>query len=104
VDDIIIASSSPAAIDALLVDLKTDFAIKDLVDLHYFLGIEVKQVADGLVLSQAKNATDLLRRVGMFNCKPVTSLMSTSDKLSAHVGEQLSPKDSTRYRSVVGAL
>jgi hypothetical protein len=61
VDDIIIASSSPAAIDALLVDLKIDFAIKDLVDLHYFLGIEVKQVADGLVLSQAKNATDLLR-------------------------------------------
>jgi hypothetical protein len=42
VDDIIVTSSSPAAIDALLSDLKSDFALKDLGNLNYFLGIEVK--------------------------------------------------------------
>jgi hypothetical protein len=42
VDDIIVTSSSPTAIDALLADLKADFAIIDLGPLHYFLGIEVK--------------------------------------------------------------
>jgi hypothetical protein len=37
VDDIIIASSSSPAVDALLRDLKSDFALKDMGSLHYFL-------------------------------------------------------------------
>ena len=37
VDDIIVASSSQAATDALLEDLSREFALKDLGDLHYFL-------------------------------------------------------------------
>jgi hypothetical protein len=36
VDDIIVTSSSPAAVDALLRDLASDFALKDLNNLHYF--------------------------------------------------------------------
>ena len=39
VDDIIVASSSQEATDALLVDLQHEFALKDLGGLHYFLGI-----------------------------------------------------------------
>jgi hypothetical protein len=38
VNDIIITSSSPSAIDALLPDLKADFALKDLGTLNFFLG------------------------------------------------------------------
>lgn len=44
VDDIIVASSSERATAALLQDLKKDFALKDLGELHYFLGIEVNKV------------------------------------------------------------
>lgn len=54
VDDIIITSSSQDAVDALLQDLRKDFALKDLGDLHYFLGIEVKKGRDGILLSQQK--------------------------------------------------
>lgn len=43
VNDIIIASSSSKAVFALLKDIKDNFALKDLEDLHYFLGIEVKK-------------------------------------------------------------
>lgn len=43
VDDIIVASSSQDATLALLADLRRDFPLKDLGDLHYFLGIEVKR-------------------------------------------------------------
>lgn len=39
VDDIIVAGSSQTALEALLRDLKEDFALKDLGDLNYFLGI-----------------------------------------------------------------
>jgi hypothetical protein len=36
VDDIIVTSSSDKAIASLLQDLGSSFALKDLVDLHYF--------------------------------------------------------------------
>jgi Reverse transcriptase (RNA-dependent DNA polymerase). len=104
VDDIIVASSTQDAAEALLRDLKQDFALKDLGDLHYFLGIEVNKVSDGILLTQEKYASDLLKRAGMLGCKPVATPMSTSEKLSAHNGTELGEHDATRYRSIVGAL
>jgi histone deacetylase 1/2 len=104
VDDIIVASSSQAATDALLRDLSKEFAIKDLGDLHYFLGIEVQKIDNGLVLNQKKYAQDVLTRVGMVECKGVTTPMSSSEKITARDGELLGPDDVTSYRSMVGAL
>jgi hypothetical protein len=104
VDDIIIASSSSSAVDALLRNLKYDFTLKDLGPLSYFLGIEVKQAADGICLSQVKYTMDLLKRVGMLSCKPAITPLSSTGKLSAHEGEVLSLEDATRYRSIVRAL
>jgi histone deacetylase 1/2 len=104
VDDIVVASSSEKAVAALLHDLGLDFALKDLGGLHYFLGIEVKKVHDGIILSQEKYANDLLGRVNMKMCKSVDTPLSVSDKLSVMDGEVLSSEDSTRYRSIVGAL
>jgi hypothetical protein len=83
VDDIIVASSSSAVMEALLGDLKSDFALKDLGPLHYFLGIEVNYIADGLYLSQTKYTTDLLKRAGMLACKSAPTPLSPTGKLSA---------------------
>lgn len=47
---------------------------------------------------------DLLKRVAMQNSKLVNTPLSSSEKLSIHEGEKLGPEDSTRYRSIVGAL
>lgn len=104
VDDIIVASSAQSATTTLLQDLNKDFALKDFGDLHYFLGIEVNKVCDGIVLSQSKYASDVLKRVGMGDCKPVSTPMATSEKLSLHEGDLLGPNDATQYRSTVGAL
>jgi histone deacetylase 1/2 len=104
VDDIIVASSAERATNALLKDLQSEFALKDLGDLHYFLGIEVNKTQNGMVLTQDKYASDLLKRVGMFDCKPVAAPLNTSEKLSLYEGSPLGPKDATHYRSVVGAL
>jgi hypothetical protein len=49
VDDIIVTSLKPQAISALLHKLGDEFALKDLGDLHLFLGIEVNNVKDGMV-------------------------------------------------------
>jgi hypothetical protein len=51
VDDIIVASSSPSATTTLLRNLEKDCALKDLGDLHYFLGIEVTKINNGILLS-----------------------------------------------------
>jgi histone deacetylase 1/2 len=104
VDDIIVASSSQAATTALLRDLERDFALKDLGDLHYFLGIEVKRRPGRLVLTQERYATDVLQRVNMGSCKPVSTPLPASEKLSLHDGDRLGPADATHYRSIVGAL
>ena len=101
VDDIIVASSSQNATDALLHDLSSEFALKDLGDLSFFLGIEVKKVQDGIVLKQEKYATELLARMGMKDCKPSPTPLSSSEQLSAYEGEPLNEKESTRYKSDV---
>jgi histone deacetylase 1/2 len=104
VDDIIVTSSSDQAISALLQDLSAEFALKDLGDLHFFLGIEVKKTSDGLILSQEKYATDLLTRVGMAKCTTCPTPLSSTNKLSLTDGTPLGAEDSTQYRSIVGAL
>jgi hypothetical protein len=104
IDDIIITSSSSHVVDALLTDLKADFALKDRGRLNYFLGIEVKTLSDGLLLTQEKYATDILRWAGMLSWNPVAMPMTTSENLSAIGGDRLGPEDVTKYQSLVGAL
>jgi histone deacetylase 1/2 len=104
VDDIIVTVSSEEAVVALLKDLKKDFALKDLGNLHYFLGIEVQREGNNMLLSQAKYARDILNRMGMINCKPAATPLPSSEKLSGHEGTPLGAEESTKYRSIVGAL
>ena len=96
VDDIIVASSSQDATNALLRDLSSEFALKDLGDFHFFLGIEVKKTQDGIVLNQEKYATELLTRMGMKDCKPSPTPLSSSEQLSAYQGEPLNEEESTK--------
>ena len=72
--------------------------------MHYFLGIKVKKIHVGILLTQEKYATEILKRVGMKDCKPSSTPLSTTEQLSLHEGELLSPEEGTKYRSVVGAL
>jgi hypothetical protein len=52
----------------LLQQLNEHFAIKDMSDLHYFLGMEVTRKDDILVLTESKYAADLLACVNMKMC------------------------------------
>nr|XP_020161140.2 uncharacterized mitochondrial protein AtMg00810-like [Aegilops tauschii subsp. strangulata] len=104
VDDIILISSSDAAADRLVAALSGDFAVKDLGALHFFLGLEVSRSSVGLTLTQKKYSLDLLRRAGMLKCKPASTPMSATDRLSALDGDPLSSDDATEYHSLVGGL
>jgi histone deacetylase 1/2 len=104
VDDIIVVSSSAASTDRLIHQLRTSFALKDLGDLHYFLGIEVQHSSKDLLLCQRNYASELLRRAGLLKCSPASTPMVSSERLSSTDGTALSAEDSTRYRSIVGGL
>uniref|UniRef100_A0A2N9GPV0 Reverse transcriptase Ty1/copia-type domain-containing protein n=1 Tax=Fagus sylvatica TaxID=28930 RepID=A0A2N9GPV0_FAGSY len=102
VDDIIITSSKPSAIDDLLLSLTHDFAVKDLGPLNFFLGVEVLSTPHGILLSQQRYIMDLLIRTKMNEAKPITTPMASTTSLSAFEGEPF--PDHTLYRSTVGAL
>jgi hypothetical protein len=51
VDDIVIAGSTPAAVDHLVRSLSDTFLIKDLGPLEYFLGLEVSYNSGGMTLT-----------------------------------------------------
>uniref|UniRef100_A0ACD5ZJZ1 Uncharacterized protein n=1 Tax=Avena sativa TaxID=4498 RepID=A0ACD5ZJZ1_AVESA len=104
VDDIIVVSYSSTATVRLVAGLRSEFAVKDLGPLHYFLGLEVATLSSGLVLTQKKYALDLLRRAGMLKCKGSVTPMTTTDRLTATDGDLLSSDDATLYRSMVGGL
>jgi hypothetical protein len=81
--------------------VRQQFTVKDLGDLHYFLGIEVSRQHG---LSQRQYALELLARAGMSKCSPSPTPMSSTDRLCAGVGDVLSADDATTYRSLVGCL
>jgi hypothetical protein len=102
VDDIIITCSKTSEIDALLHSLTADFAVKDLGNLNFFLGVEVIPNSHGAMLSQQRYILDLLTRTKMIDAKPVTTPMASSTSLTAFDGEPF--PDHTLFRSTVGAL
>jgi histone deacetylase 1/2 len=86
------------------LDLRSEFDVKDLGPLHYFLGIEVSTLSSSLVLTQKKYALDLLRHAGMLLCQSVSTPMTSTENLNATYGTLLSHENSTKYRSIVGGL
>ncbi|RDX87093.1 hypothetical protein CR513_31475, partial [Mucuna pruriens] len=79
-----------------------DDITKDLGHLKYFLGIEVAQSKEGIVISQRKYALDILQETSMSNCTPVDSPIDPNLKLMVKHGEPYS--DLERYRRLVGKL
>ncbi|KAI3677446.1 hypothetical protein L2E82_51659 [Cichorium intybus] len=101
-DDIILTTSSPTLKAYLMSRLYSEFAMKDLGPLSYFLGISITRDSHGLFLSQHKYASDILARAKMTECNPIQTPVDTAGKLSSTAGELIT--DATTYRSLAGAL
>ena len=75
--------------DGLIVDTKrklaAEFEMKDLGIMHYFLGMEVWQNADGISLGQGKYAVEILKRFGMMDCKAMSKPMESNLNLLSDV-------------------
>lgn len=87
------------SIEALKSHLHSTFSIKDLGKLHYFLGIEVTYVPDGIILSKKKFTSELLQCAGIDLSKRAVTPLRLNLKLQAYEGVLLT--DPENYRSLV---
>lgn len=99
-DDILITRNNEEEIQNLKNFLDNTFKIKDLGTLNFFLGIEVLYTDKGIILTQRKYATDLIRESGCSG----TSLcpLPSNNKLLLGKGEHIQFPET--YRKLVGKL
>ena len=84
--------------------MTSNFDIKSLGQLTYFLGIEVAYSKSSIVLSQHKYILDLSKDTGKFNCKPASTPVDTNTKLKAKQSDKDDPIYKTSFQRLVGRL
>lgn len=89
-------------IESLQRHLASEFEMKQLGDLKYFLGIEVARSKNGIFLSQRKYILDLLTETGMLGCKPANTPIEQNHKLFHCLNA--TSTDKARYQRLVGKL
>ena len=81
VDDMIIIGDDLSGIQELKDFLSQQFEMKDFGHISYFLGLQITHFTDGLYITQAKYASELLSRAGLTDSKTVDTLF----ELNAHL-------------------
>ncbi|KAK3027903.1 hypothetical protein RJ639_040280 [Escallonia herrerae] len=81
VDDIILTGDNIAEMERLKQCLASEFEIKDLGSLKFFLRMEIARSRKGIVVSQRKNVLDLLKETGMSGCRPVETPIDRTKNL-----------------------
>lgn len=102
VDDMIITGDDIEEITKIQRQLGTEFEMKNLGGLKYFLGIEVARSNEGIFISQRKYVLDLLFEVGMLDCKPVDTPTIQNQKLGGD--SDSAPTNKEQYQKLVGKL
>ncbi|RVX09768.1 Retrovirus-related Pol polyprotein from transposon TNT 1-94 [Vitis vinifera] len=102
VDDMIITDDDLSGIQELKDFLSQQFEMKDLGHLSYFLGLEITHSTNGLYITQAKYASNLLSQAGLTDCKTVDTPVELNVHLTPSGGKPLS--NPSLYRRLVGSL
>ncbi|CAI0435697.1 unnamed protein product, partial [Linum tenue] len=102
VDDIILAGPCLDDIEAVKKQLQSGFKVKDLVNLKYFLGLEIVRTPKGISLTQRKFCLEMIEHADFLECKPARTPISMKTSLSASDGTPL--EDITGFRHILGQL
>ncbi|RVW17578.1 Retrovirus-related Pol polyprotein from transposon RE1 [Vitis vinifera] len=100
VDDIILTGDDTGEVERLKKVLATEFEVKDLGQMRYFLGMEVARSRKGISISQRKYVLDLLTKTGMLGCKPSDTPIKARNRMESD-GK---PVDREKYQRLVGRL
>ena len=102
VDNIILTDNDSTAIGTLITQLASNFELKDLGPLRYFLGLQIEYTTARLFVHQRKYITDLLFKFHLLDCKAASTPFVSLHKTSGSTATSLS--DPTHFWSMVGAL
>jgi len=102
VDDMVIIGSNATTVSTLKLHLSSQFHMKDLGCLSYFLGLEVSHTAEDIFLCQKKCAQDLHKKTKMTHCRALKVLLTPNLKLLYNTGQLLD--NPNRFRRIVGKL
>ncbi|GKV21544.1 hypothetical protein SLEP1_g31514 [Rubroshorea leprosula] len=102
VDDLLLIGNDLKLMEQFKKVMMQEFAMTNLGETKYFLGLEVQQLSKGNFICQRKYAVDILKKFEMESCKPVATPLVQYEKLSKDDRE--TKVDSSYYRSLIGSL
>lgn len=102
VDDLIVTGNNQDFVSKFVAQLSQRFSLKDVGNLHFFLGVEVIPTKSRLFLSQHKYMRDVLEKFHMAEAKEVQTPLATNVQLKLNDGTGY--VDATKYRQLIGSL
>ncbi|WZY88683.1 hypothetical protein YC2023_045418 [Brassica napus] len=102
VDDQLVTGNNEILLGAFKSEILKAFEMTDLGLMSYFLGMEVQQKGDGIIIHQRKYAKEILKKFQMEDCKGTDTPMNQKEKFSKEDGAE--KIDENKYRSLIGCL
>ncbi|GJY44685.1 retrovirus-related pol polyprotein from transposon TNT 1-94 [Tanacetum coccineum] len=76
-----------------------EFEMSMMGELNFFLGLQIKQMEDGLFFNRSKYIKEMLKKFGLEDSKPMKTPMSSDTKLTKD--EECESVDSTKYQGMI---
>ncbi|GJS80529.1 retrovirus-related pol polyprotein from transposon TNT 1-94 [Tanacetum coccineum] len=102
VDDIIFGSTCQDMCDEFAKIMHDEFEMSMMGELNFFLGVQIKQMKDGIFFNQSKYIKEMLEKFAIEESKPMKTPMSFYTKLTKD--EECESVDSTKYRGMIAIL
>ncbi|GJY59313.1 retrovirus-related pol polyprotein from transposon TNT 1-94 [Tanacetum coccineum] len=102
VDDIIFGSTCQEMCDDFAKIMHDEFEISMMGELNFFLGLQIKQMENGIFFNQFKYIKEMLKKFGLEESKPMKTPMSSNTKLMKD--DEYESVDSTKYQCMIGNL
>ncbi|GJR08564.1 retrovirus-related pol polyprotein from transposon TNT 1-94 [Tanacetum coccineum] len=102
VDDIIFGSTCQDMCDEFVKVMHDEFEMSMIGELNFFLGLQIKQMEDGIFFNQSKYIKEMFKKFGLEDSKPMKIPMSSDTKLTKD--EECESIDSTKYQGMIGIL
>jgi hypothetical protein len=102
VDDIIFGSTNQDFCEEFGKMMDNEFEMSMIGELSYFLGLQIKQLKNGIFVSQDKYIKYMLKKFGMNEAKQISTPMGTNGNLDSDASGNM--VDQKLYRSMIGSL
>jgi hypothetical protein len=102
VNDIIFGSTNQDFCEKFGKMMASEFEMSMIGEHSYFLGLQIKQIKNGIFVSQGKYIKGMLKKFGMDDAKAISTPMGTNGYLDSDASGNM--VDQKMYRSMIRSL